>query len=224
MAREKQKSYGIIGLGRFGATLAQTLAEMGEDVLVIDSSEAKIREARAYTDAAFVTDSLDKEALLQMGVQNCDIVAVCIGERIDVCILTTLTVIQLGVDRVIAKAISAEQGAVLEKLGAEVVFPESDMAVRLARRLTKARVVDYLPLGSGVEVAELRLTGHFAGQTVAQSNLRGKYGLNIIAIDSAGGMSTDIAPDRVLQAGDAIVVIGRCEKVAAFEVLLGKNT
>lgn len=214
MAKENtQVGYGVIGLGRFGMTLAQTLAEAGQDVLVIDSSEAKIREARTFTDAAFVTDSLDRQTLMDCGVQNCDTVIVAIGEVIDTSILTTLTVVQMGVRRVIAKAVSQDQGAVLQKLGAEVIYPESDMAVRLAKRL-----LDFLALSEDVEVTELSLCGRFVGQTVAALDLRRHYRLNIIAIVAPDGKTTtDIAPDRILYPGEAIVVIGHKDRIAALE-------
>lgn len=224
MAKDnKQVGFGVIGLGRFGATLARSLAESGQDVLVIDNSEIKIREAREYTDAAFVADNLDHETLTQAGVQNCDTVVVCIGEQIDTSILTTLLVVQLGVRRVIAKAISNDQGAVLEKLGAEVVYPESDMARRLAKRLTTRRVLDFLALSGDIEVSELQLCAPFTGMTVAQANLRGKYGLNIIAIVTGEGVTIDVTPDRVLQDGDVAVVIGKKENIERFEGQLSEE-
>lgn len=224
MAREPvQEGYGVIGLGRFGMTLMEELARANQEVLAIDSSEIKIRQAREVTDAAFVADTLDRETLMSCGVQNCDTVIVAIGERIDTSILTTLTVLQLGVRRVIAKAISPDQGAVLQKLGAEVIYPESDMAVRLARRLTKRRVLDYLHLSDEIEVTELEISGPpFVGHTVASLDLRRKYGLNIIAIAGEEGGTTDIAPDRVLQEGDALVVIGRKDKIDALESYLSR--
>lgn len=131
-------SYGVIGLGRFGSALARTLAESGSDVLVIDSSPLKVKELRDYTEHAFVAQELTREVLEDAGIQNCDVVIVCIGEKIDTSILTTLNVVSLGVPRVIAKAISPDQGLVLEKIGAEVVYPEHDMAVRLAKKLLSA--------------------------------------------------------------------------------------
>lgn len=224
MAREnRQISFGVIGLGRFGMTLAQQLAETDHDVLVIDSNESKIREARAFTDAAFVTSTLDRETLTEVGIQNCDTVIVGIGELIDTSILTTLTLKQLGVRRVIAKAISQDQGAVLEKLGAEVIYPESDMAIRLAKKLTAARTLDFLTLSDDIEISELQLTGAIIGQTVAQSNLRGRYGLNIIAIIAGKDISIEITPDRVLREGDIIVVIGKKNSIARFEDVLCKS-
>ena len=149
-------SYGIIGLGRFGTALAKTLAEAGEEVIVIDNTESKVKELRQFTENAFVAETLTKEVLEEIGIQNCDTVVVCIGEKIDTSILTTLNVVSLGVPRVIAKAISPDQGAVLEKIGAQVVYPESDMAVRLANRLLANSVLDYISLNNNVEITEIK--------------------------------------------------------------------
>ena len=110
-------SYGVIGLGRFGTALAMTLAKADKEVIVIDRDESKIKEIRQYTEYAFVSDNLSIETLREIGIQNCDVVIVCIGEKVDVSILTTMSVLELGVPRVIAKAISQEQGAVLRRSG-----------------------------------------------------------------------------------------------------------
>ncbi|MDR0896447.1 MAG: TrkA family potassium uptake protein [Oscillospiraceae bacterium] len=224
MAKDKKETYGIIGLGRFGATLARALADAGQDVLVIDSSEQKIREARGYAAVAFVADSLSRDTLTQAGIQHCDVVVICIGEKIDTSILTTLTVKQLGVPRVIAKAVSEDQGNVLTALGAEVVFPESDMAERLAKRLTTVNVLDYLTVSRDIEITELRLTARIAGQTVAEAGLRTRYGLNIIALITPAETTTDIRPTRKLAAGDVIIVIGKQEGVRKFEQYLSEES
>ena len=104
-------SFGVIGLGRFGTALAISLAEAGKEVLVVDRSESKVKEVRQYTEYAFVSEDLELETLREIGIQNCDVVIVCIGEQVDVSILTTMRVVELGVPKVIAKAISVEQGA-----------------------------------------------------------------------------------------------------------------
>ena len=138
--------FGIIGIGRFGFSLAKTLIESGKDVIVLDCDENKIKNIRGFTDNAFVVNNLDKETLQETGIQNCETVFVCIGEKIDVNILTTLNVINLGVPRVISKAITYEQGCVLEKIGAQVVYPESDMAVRIANRLLNEEALEFIEL------------------------------------------------------------------------------
>lgn len=215
--------FGIIGLGRFGFALASTLAEAGKEVLVLDSSESKIKQIRNYTENAFVVGELNKETLEEAGVQNCGTVIVCIGEKIDVSILTTLNVLSMGVPRVIAKAFSLEQGNILEKLGAEVIYPEHDMAIRLANRLISSRLMDYITLNDDVTISELKLTHKVTDQSVQESGIRSRFKLNIIAIEHNGKTTTDITPDLKLYEDDVIVVVGKRDKIRNFEQFLTKN-
>lgn len=214
--------FGVIGLGRFGFALASTLAEAGREVLVLDSNESKIRQIRNYTDNAFIVGELTKEALEEAGIQNCDTVIVCIGEKVDISILTTLNVISMGVPRVIAKAFSPEQGLILEKIGAEVIYPEHDMAIRLANRLLSSRVMDYIALNDNISIAELKLTSILNGQTVLQADLRKRFKLNIIALVHDNKTTTDITPELTLYENDVIVVVGNEEDIKRFERYLFK--
>lgn len=212
--------FGIIGLGRFGFALAETLSEAGKEIMVLDKNENKIRQIRNYTDNAFVVYDLNKETLEETGIQNCGTVIICIGEKIDVSILTTLNVISMDVPRVIAKAISKEQGNVLEKIGAEVIYPEHDMAVRLANRLISSRVMDYITLSDNVSISELKLTANISGQSVLQASLRKKFKLNIIALEQNNRTTTDITPDLVLNENDVLVVVGKKDNIKKFEKYL----
>ncbi|MDF2907515.1 MAG: potassium transporter TrkA [Herbinix sp.] len=220
MSHKPTMEFGIIGLGRFGFSLASTLAEAKREVLVLDSSENKIRSIRHLTDNAMVVSDLSKEALMQAGIQNCETVVICIGEKVDVSILTTLNVISMGVPRVIAKAISLEQGKILEKIGAEVIYPEHDMAIRLANRLMSSRVMDYITLNDDVTITELRLTSKVSGQTVLQASIRKKFKLNIIALEQEKKTITEITPDLVLHEDDIAVVVGKKEHIKKFEVYI----
>ena len=217
MRKKSKLTYGVIGLGRFGMALAVTLAESDNDVIVMDREESSIREMRNYTDYAFVTNDLSMEALREAGIHNCDVVIVCIGEKVDVSVLTTMSVIEMGVPRVIAKALSPEQGAVLKKLGAEVVYPERDMALRLGRRLLSGNFLDYIPLDHSVQITQIRIPERMVGKTVEQIQLRRKYGLNIIAIESGSEPTIEVQPDYQLKDGDIIVVIGKAENINTFE-------
>lgn len=212
--------FGVIGLGRFGFSLASTLAEAKREVLVLDGSENKIRSIRHLTDNALIVSDLSKEALMQAGIQNCETVIICIGEKVDVSILTTLNVISMGVPRVIAKAISLEQGKILEKIGAEVIYPEHDMALRLANRLMSSRVMDYITLNDDIAITELRLTAKVTGQTVLQASIRKKFKLNIIALEQEKKTITDITPELVLHENDIAVVVGKKEHIKKFEAYL----
>lgn len=215
--------YAVLGLGRFGFALAKSLAEAGKEIIAVDRQESVINEAIAFTDNAFLVNDLSKENLRKLGIQNCSTVIVGIGAQIDVSILTTLTVLQLGVPHVIAKAISEDQGCVLEKLGAEVVYPERDMGIRLANRLIAPRVLEYIALSDDVSITEICLPEGIPDLTVQGLNLRQKYRLNIIAIKHGEDVTTDIMPNTTLQENDVIAVVGKHTQVTAFENDLQKK-
>lgn len=214
--------FGIIGIGRFGFALAKTLIEAGREVIVLDCDENKIKQIRAYTESAFVVKSLDKETLEETGIQNCKTVFVCIGEKIDVSILTTLNVINMGVPRVISKATTYEQGCVLEKIGAEVVYPENDMAIRIANRILNARVLEFIELNNDVNIEKIKITSKFNGKTVIQSQIRKSFKLNIIALERNTQTIIEIDPEYVLLENDIIVVIGEKRNIREFENYLEK--
>lgn len=212
--------FGIIGLGRFGFALAKSLAEAGKDVMVVDNNENKIKHIRNYVDNAFVVGTLDQETLMDAGIQNCDTVIVCIGESIEVSILTTLFVINIGVPRVISKATSTEHGIILDKIGAEVIYPERDMAIRLAHRLTNPSILETMELTGDISISELKLTSKIAGKTILQANLRQKYKLNIIALEREGNTIIELTPDMVMEENDNMVVIGKKDNINKFEMFL----
>ena len=206
--KTEKLSYGIVGLGRFGSALATELAASGADLLVIDHDEEKVRELRELTDNALVVHSLDKKTLSETGIQNCDVAVVCIGEHIEPSILTTLNLVDLGVKKVIAKATSAEHGEILRRLGAEVVYPERDMAIRLAKRLESSRVLDFIQLSSKINITKFAVPDKMVGKSVAETNLRAQFGLNIIAIVNGPDVLESVHPDYVFRAGDCMFVSG----------------
>ena len=221
MFREKKvMEFGIIGLGRFGFALAKTLIEAGREVLVVDGDENKIKQIRQYTSNAFVLERLDKETLEETGIQNCETAVVCIGEKMDVSILTTLNLINMGVPRVISKAVSFDHGCVLTKMGAEVVYPENDMAMRVANRLLYSKALDFIELNDDINICELEVTEKLSGIQIRDSNIRKKYKLNIIAIEGNGETILEISPDYVLKEKDLIVVIGKKNNINSFEEFL----
>ena len=209
--------YGVIGLGRFGTALVKTLAAAGKEVIAIDKNEGKVREVRAYTDYAFVVDNLSETALKETGMQNCGTVTVCIGEQIDMSILTTMLVIKLGVPNVIAKATSEVHGEVLKRMGATVVYPEADMAVRIGRRLIFGNLLDYVALADGVEVRRITAGGRAIGRTVQELDVRKVYGINIIAVERDGRTDVEFTASYRFGQGDTITVIGKVDKIDRFE-------
>ena len=126
----------------------------------------------------------------------------------------------MGVPRVIAKAMSYEQGSVLEKIGAEVIYPESDMGVRLGNKLLRSRALDFIELRDDITISELKISSKIAGQTVSELDIRKKFKLNIIAIEREEKTLIEITPDCILQENDSIVVIGKKQSISKFEEFL----
>lgn len=217
MKKSKNTTFGVIGLGRFGSALATTLAQAGYDIIALDKDPERVKLIRDLTEYAFVCENLSQETLEEVGIRNCDVAVVCIGSLIDVSILTTLHLVNLGVPKIIAKATTKDQGMILEKLGALVVYPEHDMAVRLARKLMAKHVVDFFSINQDTQIYEVKIPEEIVGKTVITSNLRKLYGLNIIAIEHNSVTITDIDPHYEFKSGDGIVVIGKLDAIEKFE-------
>ena len=217
---KKEKLYAVIGLGRFGFALAKRLAESGKDLIVIDKSETVINDAVAFTDNAYLMADLSKENLRNVGIQNCDTVIIGIGGNLAVSILTSMIVLQLGVPHVIAKALTEEQGSVLEKIGAEVIYPEREMGIRLANRLLAPRVMEYIALNDDISITEISIPESAQEMTVQEMNVRQRYGLNIIALKRGEEVTVNITPQTVLRAPDILAVVGRHDQVNRFENVL----
>lgn len=212
--KKRQKgTYGVVGLGRFGYALAEELADSGADVLVLDRDEEMVRKIREHTENAFVVKNLDKEALEETGIQNCDVVVVCITDHMEASILTVLHLVSLGVPQVIAKAAGPEHGEILQKLGAEVVFPEHDMAIRLAHRLETSRMLDFVQLSERLNISKLMIPENAVGKTVVGVNLRAAFGGNIIAIESGGRLLDSVEPGYTFRRGDILYVAASRENL-----------
>lgn len=215
--------FGIIGIGRFGFSLAKALIDAGKDVIVLDRDEHKIKHIRSFTENAFVVNNLDKETLQETGIQNCKTVFVCIGEKIDVSILTTLNVLNIGVPRVISKAMTYEQGCVLEKIGAEVVYPESDMAIRIANRLLNEEALEFIELNNDIHIEKIKVTSRLDGKTIMQSKIRDDFNLNIIAIERGSNTIIEIDPGYILREDDLIVILGKKHNIRDLEDFLERK-
>ena len=211
--KQKKESitYGIVGLGRFGYALAMELAESGAELLVIDRDEEKVRELRDITENAYVVKNLEKKSLLDTGIRNCEVAVVCIGEQMGTSILTTLHLVSIGVPTVIAKANSAEHGEILEKLGAEVVYPERDMAIRLAHRLESSQILDYVQLSKKINITKVVVPDKMTGRSIMDLDIRSKLGLNIIAIENHENVMEDVRPEYVLRKDDILYLSGSAE-------------
>ena len=223
MAKFSSDNYGIIGVGSFGEAVIRTLAAAGKNVIAIDSEEEKLKELGPLVSEVYMMKGVSREALEDPGIGNCATVIIGIGENLKSSILATMSCLEMGVPRVISKAGSFEHGRILEKLGAEVVFPEEEAGERLARNLISHANLDMLPLSDDFSIASMDLSPVFAGKTILELDWRRKYNINVIAVIRDGRSNATITPDMVLSEGCRIVISGSNEALERFRNVNAKG-
>lgn len=212
------KQYVVIGLGRFGSSVASTLYSLGNDVLVIDKDEDLVQDIADSVTHAVQMDATDENALRTLGLRNFDVAIVTIGGNIQSSIMATLLVKELGVKYIIAKANTDLHAKVLAKIGADrIVLPEKDMGVRVAHNISSASILDYIELSSDYSVIEIKVPGEWVGKSIQNLNLRSKYGINVVAIKRADDVNISPMPDEILLEDDVIVAIGSAQDLAKLE-------
>jgi trk system potassium uptake protein TrkA len=225
-----RRQFAVIGLGRFGSAMATTLAELGQDVIGIDGNAEQVRQLADTVTQAVELDATDERALRSIGVQDVDVAVVSIGENIESSLLVVMQLRELGVKTIVAKAVTPLHGKILEKLGvSRVIFPEREMAMRIAHGLVMPNVIDYIELSRDFSIVELPAPEMFVGRTLKELELRPKYGLTLIAIKRGSAekatVVTNIAPaaDEVIQAGDVLSLLGSNERLSALDAMLKKK-
>ncbi|ACL69919.1 potassium channel family protein [Halothermothrix orenii] len=208
------KQFVVVGLGRFGSSVARTLAESGYNVLAIDNDEERVQELSNEVTHAVEADATDEEALRTLGVRNFDVAVVSIGDNVHANILSTLILKELGVPYVVTKAKDSLHGKILTKVGADrIVYPERDMGVRIAHNLTSSNVLDYLEFAPDYSIVEIIASPEMVGKSLAQLELRSKYGVNVMAIKRGKNLNiTPGANDKILE-GDVLIVMGKNENL-----------
>ncbi len=210
-------NYGVIGLGRFGTSVALTLTQEGKHVLAIDRDEEKINSIKDYVTSAKQADSTDKDALVEAGIANCDVVVVGIGKEVDASILATLNLKELGVKYVVAKATSDQQGKILAKIGADrVVFPERDTGARLAWQLMSSDVLEFIELSPMYAVREVEVPKQFVGKAIKQLHVGTKFNVLVLAIQRGGERMIVPSTDRKFLRDDRITLVGKTEDIKHF--------
>ena len=214
------KSYVVIGLGRFGTTLARQLCALGGQVLAMDVRSDLVQLVANDVTHAVVGDAQDKEVLRALGVREFDCAIIAIGNDLAASVLTTMNLKELEVPYIICKAHDETHRRVLEKLGVDrVIIPEQENAQRLARSLNSHNVLDYIELSEDYGILEVPAPKVWMGKTLKELNIRAKMGGNIIAVES--GKTTNVSPsaDYRIQAGDIMVVLGDNYSLEAVQKL-----
>lgn len=203
------KAYIVIGLGRFGQTLARQLCALGAEVLAIDKRGDLVQQVADDVTHAVVGDGEDKEALRALGARNFDCAIIAIGSNLSSSVLTALNLKELGVPYVICKAHDETHRKVLEKLGVDrVVIPEQENAQRLARSLNSHNVLEYIELSPDYGILEIPAPKSWIGKTIKELNVRAKLGVNIIAVENDKKTNVSPAADYTIIEGDIMVVLG----------------
>ena len=216
MAEYKGDPVVVIGLGRFGTSLALELTRRGTEVLAIDH-RPKITQSLAGQITQIATaDATDMEALRQLGVPDFYQAVVAVGSDIEASILTTSLLVELEINDIWAKAVSSQHGRILDRIGAHhVVFPEHDMGRRVAHLLT-GRMIEFVQLDEGFALVELRPPRQIVGRSLADSEGRTRHGITVVSIKPEGASFTYATPDTVPGPDDIIVVAGETDRVKDF--------
>ncbi|OGP32332.1 MAG: potassium uptake system protein [Deltaproteobacteria bacterium GWC2_42_11] len=216
------RKFAVIGLGRFGYGVAKTLTEKGCEVLAIDSDEEKVKDVSNFVTHAVQLDATDEDALHHVGIQYVDVAVVSIGENIEASILIVMTLKEMGVKEVVAKAVTPIHGKVLRNIGvSKVVFPERDMAIKIANSLAVPNILEQIELSSEYSIIETTVPENIAGRTLIESGIRDRFGVNVIAVkkrvptitesgepDFVEEWNVSPMPEDRLEEGDVLVLLG----------------
>ena len=219
MAKNKRnRQYIVVGLGRFGSAIAETLCEAGEEVMGVDMNMDLVEDMKDRVTHTVQMDAMDRDALEALGVSDFDVAFVTMGSDIRASGTITLMLKELGVKHVIAKAHDDFHGRMLEKLGAdEVLFPERDMGRRIAHNLVSGNIIDYLELSPDYSMAEVRPMREWVGTPLKELALRSRAGLNIIVIKNGEDVNPMPQPETVIREGDVLLVVAREETLAKMD-------
>jgi trk system potassium uptake protein TrkA len=215
--KRKNRTFGVIGLGRFGYHVARTLAQGGAEVIACDVDEEKVREVSEYVSLAYVLDATDAKALKESGIADVDVAVVSVGENIEASILIVVQLKELGVKEIVAKAVNPLHGKVLEKLGVDrVVYPEKEMAIRVAHSLLAGEFIEEIPIGEKHSLFELKAFDFMLGKTLRELDIRKRFGVSVLAIKRGENLIVNPMGDEKILPGDILVVLGTTEQLSTM--------
>lgn len=215
--RSRKKQFIVLGLGRFGASVARHLCQMGHEVMAVDSDERLVSDLAPHVTQAVQADATDEAALAELDVRSFDAAVVAIGTNTRDSILITVLCKEAGVPLVIAKAVDDLHAKVLRKVGADqVVFPERDMGQRVARALDTPNILELMELSRDHRIAELIAPDRWCGRTLLDINVRRNYGLSVIGIRRGDEFLASPGAETLVQHGDVLLVLGKSGDIEAI--------
>ena len=221
------KQYAVIGLGKLGGKVAETLTERGGEVIAIDSDLRRVEEIKDVVAQALCLDSTDEEAMHKTGVPDVEVAVVALGDNIEGSILTTALLRDLGVSRIVARATSPLHGRALSRVGAtQIIFPEEHAGEQLAKNIIAPNIIENITLTTGRELARIVVEDHFVGKSLRELDFRARFGVNVVEIQKRVPFITNTGetefriefndlpdPDDKLEVGDILMVVGSSENI-----------
>lgn len=212
-----KKTYAVFGLGRYGTAVAKELVANGVEVLAVDCEQRLVDDAAAYLPMCKCADITDAEVIARLGIGNIDTVIVSMAGSLEASVMAVALCKEAGVRTVIAKCANEMHQKILLRVGADqVIFPEKESGVRLAKNLVSSGFIDMISLSKNVSMVEIDVRDEWCGKNLIELNLRKKYGFNVVAVKRGEAVSVNIDPEAVLDADTTLIVIAdtaRLEKL-----------
>ena len=213
-----KKTYAVFGLGRYGRAVAGELVENGMEVIAVDTEQKIVNDAAAYLPVCKCADVTDAEVISRLDIGNIDTVIVCMASNLEASVMAVTLCKEAGVHTVIAKCANEMQQKILFRVGADqVVFPEKESGIRLAKNLLSSGFIDMISLSKDVSMVEIDVRDEWCGKNLIELNLRKKYGFNIVAIKKGENVDVSINPEQVLDAQTTLIVIANTAKLGKLK-------
>ena len=213
-----KKTYAVFGLGRYGLAVARELAANGVEVIAVDLDENIVNAAAGELPICKCADITDLEVITQLGIHNVDTVIVAMAGNLEASVMAVTLCKELGVKTVIAKCANEMHQKIMTRVGADqVLFPENESGIRLAKNLLSSGFVDMVSLAKNVSMIELSVKPEWIGKNLIELNLRKKYSINVVAVRKGDSVSVDVDPQEPLKESDKLIVIANTEKLAKLK-------
>ena len=213
-----KKTYAVFGLGRYGIAVARELVENGMEVIAVDTDEKIVNDAAAYLPVCKCADVTDAEVVSRLGIGNIDTVIVCMASSLEASVMAVALCKEAGVKTVIAKCSNEMQQKILLLVGADqVVFPENESGIRLAKNLLSSGFIDVISLSKDASIVEIDVKEEWCGKNLIELNLRKKYGFNIVAIKKDGKVNVNVNPEQALDSESSLIVIANTSKLGKLK-------
>ena len=209
-----KKTYAVFGLGRYGTAVARELVDNGMEVIAVDNDERIVNDAAAYLPVCKCADVTDAEVISRLGIGNIDTVIVCMASNLEASVMAVTLCKEVGVKTVITKCANEMHQKILLRVGADqVVFPENESGIRLAKNLLSSGFIDMISLSKDVSMVEIDVKDEWCGKNLVELNLRKKFGFNIVAIKKGDRVNADIHPEQVIDEDTSLIVIANMSKL-----------